>query len=777
MLALLAALLVQAPVPALDVTTSTDRARVVVGEEIVFTLRAVGHSTAAFRADLPALDGFALTDRQEHVDVVYGRKQLTRSYTLELHLRAEAVGTWTIGPIRVEHGEASAFSPVESVTVTNASGGAPSGLDPGLMAMLPRVPPPRAGGPSVFIVTSAELVYAGDQVDVLTAAWLPRSLRMRLRQPPTLSPPGVLGVWSAPRAAVPGAVASRVVDGETYDLFVGFQTVFPLNPGSIPIPSARLAWTQPAGRQSSGGDSRRSTESRPLNLVVRPLPAAGRPTGFNGPVARELRIEYRLGQNAARAAAVLPVDVLVSGRGNISLWAAPPLAWPGGVRAYEEGTEDAPRLLGGRLGGSRKFRFAVVPDSAGSLSLPPLEYAYFDPADGVYRVARTSGVVVPVLDATPTRDPRSALPLEVVGAPSPVERIIGLPWYALALLTALPLLAMGLALLTGRRHARPVSEPVSGEPAERLDALLLGLVPPDSRSSPRALAAALRTAGMEREAAERLVQLHGALSAERFGRDGDGHGSRELLGEIAAALGRLPRRLRRWSPQAAVLAGLALLVQTARAAPLAAQPAIELYNRGEYAAAAAAFGREATRARRSGALWYDLAAAEYMTRRDAPAAAALLAARALAPRDPRVSALWSALAREHAQLRRAGAGWPLTAEEWFLAALAALWLGALLFVVLRRRLPLWPAFLLLAALGAAAGASARAARAAPRAVLTGGVSLRVSPHGLAPERGTAAAFSIVRLERRQGGWWLVRTSDDTEGWVMEEILALAPALD
>jgi hypothetical protein len=142
-----------------------------------------------------------------------------------------------------------------------------------------------------------------------------------------------------------------------------------------------------------------------------------------------------------------------------------------------------------------------------------------------------------------------------------------------------------------------------------------------------------------------------------------------------------------------------------------------------------------------------------------------------------VSALWSALAREHAQLRRAGAGWPLTAEEWFLAALAALWLGALLFVVLRRRLPLWPAFLLLAALGAAAGASARAARAAPRAVLTGGVSLRVSPHGLAPERGTAAAFSIVRLERRQGGWWLVRTSDDTEGWVMEEILALAPALD
>jgi hypothetical protein len=774
MLVLLLAALQQAP--ALDITTSTDKGRAVVGEEVVFTLHATGHSTAAFRADLPTLDGFALLERKEHVDIVYGQRQLTRQYTLELRLRAEQVGTWSIGPIRVEHGDASAFSPAETVSVSNATGGAPSGLDPDLLALVPRVPPPRTGGPSVFTVVSSDAVYAGEQVDVLTAAWLPRGLRMRLRQPPTLSPPSLLGVWSEPRTPVPGAVASRVVDGESYDLFVGFQTVFPLNPGTIQIPPARLEWSSPGGGQASDG-GRRSVESRPIALTVRPLPAAGRPPGFNGPVGRGLQIAYRLGQNAARAGAVLPVEVEVTGAGNLKLWPTPQLAWPGAVRVYEEGTEGVPHLTGNRMGGSKKFRFAVVPDSAGSLALPPLEYAYFDASDGSYRVARTAGIVVPVLDATPTRDPRSAVPIETQGAPSPVEQILRLPGYALAALAALPLLVMaGVGLLQRRPRRRPRPRP-AGDPAERLDALIDSLVPPGWRSSAFALGAGLRVAGMDRESAARLVELHLALEEERFGRAGNGSGSPALLKEIDAALAQVPGRLRRWTGVPAAVAGGILLLLVVRATPAAAQSGIELYARGQYAAAAHAFATATASLRSSGPLWYDLAAAEYMARRDAQAAAALLAARELAPRDPRVEALWSALAREHDQLRRAGAGWPLTAEEWSLLAVLSLWLAAIAFVLLRRRLPLWPFFFLLAAIAGAAGWAARAARGAPRAVLIGGASLRLSPHGLAPERASVPGFSVVRLERKLGAWWLVETADGAEGWVSEEILAVSPALD
>jgi Predicted transcriptional regulator len=151
-----------------------------------------------------------------------------------------------------------------------------------------------------------------------------------------------------------------------------------------------------------------------------------------------------------------------------------------------------------------------------------------------------------------------------------------------------------------------------------------------------------------------------------------------------------------------------------------------------------------------------------------------IAARADAPRNPKVKALWSALAREHEQLRRSERGWPFSATECFLAGLVLLWIGALLLVLLRRHRVPAAAVLLLAAGALGTGALLRYQHREPRAVLAGGASLRLSPHGLAPERGTVLAFSIVRLDRRLGSWWLIETAEGTRGWVPEEILAETP---
>jgi hypothetical protein len=761
---LLLPLLIQAA--QLDLRTSVDRSRVAVGEEIVFTLSASGRSTAAFRADIPPIDGFALVERRERTDVIPAGGQVTRVYTLELQLRAEQVGTWTIGPVQVEHGVASAVSGQETVVVTNAGSGVQTGLDADLLALIARVPQPRYGGPSVFVVPSAPMVYAGDQLNVLTAAWLPRGLRLRLRQPPTLSPPALPGVWATPRTSVPGAVASRNVDGELYDLFVGFQTVYPLNPGVLRIPSARLSWTEPAGRQFAAEDRRRAEESGPVSLVVRALPDAGRPPGFGGPVARGLRLEYRLGQGAGRAGAVMPVEIVLNGAGNLPLWPPPRVEWPPAARVYEEGSESSPRLLGQRIGGNRRFKYAVVPDSAGSLPLPPLEYAYFDPGDAQYKVARATGIIVPVLDAAPVTGRRTALPLWVPGPPTLVERIFSLQPSALILLFGVPVLVSLAVALWRRRPTRPLPSATVQDPAAQLEDLFLRLVPLTSNRSPLTLTGALRRGGFDKDGAARLVQLHLALEAERFGKDGKGSPGPALLRDIESALRDIPARIRRRSGLAAVMA-LALF---GGAATLPAQDGLTLYARREYAAAAQAFRREPP----SPARWYDIAASEYMARRDAYAVAALLSARAGAPRNPRVKALWTALSREHEQLRRAGRRWPVSALELFAAGLVLLWIGAVLFVVFRRhRTPAAAAVLLaLAALGA--GAYLRSRQAIPRAVLAGGASLRLSPHGLAPERGTVPPFAIVRLERRVGTWWLIETAEAARGWVPEEILAATP---
>ncbi|HLG06962.1 MAG TPA: hypothetical protein VI383_12535, partial [Gemmatimonadales bacterium] len=238
--------------------------------------------------------------------------------------------------------------------------------------------------------------------------------------------------------------------------------------------------------------------------------------------------------------------------------------------------------------------------------------------------------------------------------------------------------------------------------------------------------------------------------------------------EIASALDRVPGRVSRLAGTS-VLA-LALLGAGPGIAP--AQEGLDAYARRDYAAAAQAFRTDIGRDPQP-ILWYSLAAAEYMGRRDAHAAAALLIARAGAPRDSRVRALWNALGREHEALRRATTGpeWPLSAAECFALALLVSWASFLVFLFGgRRRHVLWGSILTLAFVLALAGEVLRSERSGPRAVLIGGASLRVSPHGLAPARGGAPAFSVVRLIRQSGSWWLVGTGDGS-GWVPEAILA------
>ena len=728
----------------LEVTAAADRARVGVGEEVTYTLTATGRSTAAFRTELPAINGLALIERRERTDVAYGARVPSRTYTLVLRLRAEQIGTWTIGPVEVNQGTAAGTAPAVTVSVVSG-GGAGGGTGPGVLALVQRVPPPSGLGPSIVTITSTRGLYAGDQLDVLTAAWLPRGLRLRLRQAPTLSPPVLGGVWAAPSAPISGAVASRVVGGETYDLFIGFQTVYPLTPGTLMIPPARLFWTEPGTRTRE--ERRRQVASGPEHVSIRALPNAGRPPAFDGPVARDVRIEYRLARSAARAGAVLPVELVVSGDGNLALWPEPQVAWPAGARAYQERVEERARTGTVRRGGTKAFRFAVVPDSVGTLALPAVEYPYFDPETESYRIARVAPLAIPVVEGDVVGERRIAPLLAYTAAPSLAERVARLPAATRGALIGLPLLLLAGALLGARRRRTVAPSRLSAE--DRLALLVHSLRPVAGALDPPALIAALRQRGVDRETAEELVALHRSLESARYGPSGTGAMPASLAPRLDATLAALPSRL--WVRGL----GAMLLIALGGLGPgsAEAQDAATLYREGRYPQAAEAF-RVAARSSTAPSVWYNLAAAEFMARRDAHAAAALLAASSRAPRGSHIEGLWTQLGRAREPLRRARPGIPVTLEEVALLAVLALWIGApLVALALSRQ------------------------RAEPRAVIAQAASLRVSPHGLAPEQGTVPAYVLVRLEYHRPGWWLIRTGDGARGWVPDHAVAPVPRLD
>ncbi|HEX5633405.1 MAG TPA: SH3 domain-containing protein, partial [Gemmatimonadales bacterium] len=65
----------------------------------------------------------------------------------------------------------------------------------------------------------------------------------------------------------------------------------------------------------------------------------------------------------------------------------------------------------------------------------------------------------------------------------------------------------------------------------------------------------------------------------------------------------------------------------------------------------------------------------------------------------------------------------------------------------------------------------------PIALVRPGSTLRVSPVPTAPPLGAAPAWSAARLERRDGGWILVRLESGGRGWLPASAVAPVGALD
>src|SRR4051812_50020743 len=87
---------------------------------------------------------------------------------------------------------------------------------------------------------------------------------------------------------------------------------------------------------------------------------------------------------SSRVGEAVAVELALSGTGNTALWPAPALVWPASVRAYADRVDERVTSADGLVGGVKTFRYLAVPDSAGAMVLPAVEYEYFDLAANRY---------------------------------------------------------------------------------------------------------------------------------------------------------------------------------------------------------------------------------------------------------------------------------------------------------------------------------------------------------------------------------------------------------
>jgi len=788
MLPMLSALLVM---QGAEVTASVDRTHLRVGEELMLTIRAQTRAADPVEIMLPPLNGFAIVGSRDMTEVAIdgatgGRS--VRTTVRELQLRAQQPGALLIGPVRARQGASVVATDPILVTIDSAADRTTLTLSPLARSLLESTPPPvsrRSDRMALTMLVPSDTVFAGQQVDLIAAAWIPRDLGERMRRPPLLTLVTPEGVWAYPAATSSGVALSRQVGGRWIDLFIAHQVVFPLAPGRVIVPPASVEYALPVTFSFFSREERYNLRSDSIAIVVLPLPPANPVTSV---VGEKLRLDLQIDATSTRVGEPVEASITISGVGNVALWPPPEPAikWPTGFRAYPAQTEMHLETNAGRIAGSKTFHFLAVPDSSGNFVLPEVRYPYFDATSGRYEVATAAPRALAV---APGAEPRAArvlpalLPARGEVPADSLSRRFGLQGW-LAVLLVPPF----IALVASRRRRRvpgaavvaagPALTPLGRVEREFLAVLSSHVSDPFARDGD-GLAQALRAAGVESAVADHVKRLRDRLRAARYGprRLGD---AAELAAEIEQVLRVLGAEksgvVRR--PHATVTTILVLtagMVGAQHAAPLHAQTASQgqtpsaeaLFEAGALRAAADSFAARAAREPRDPAHWYNLGATLYRAGADGKATAAWIRAARLAPRDPAIRRALRLLPPPDPVTEQMLLVGGATPTEWGFIA-AAGWVLLWLTVAFggRRRLVL-ALFGAVAITASIMGALEWRRRDQPVAVVIADAApVRTAPYGGASAAATVQAGGAVLVGRGYGPWVEVRRADGIHGWVL-----------
>ena len=371
---------------------SVDRTRAGEGEPIRLTLRITSDEqlsqvTPAFDLKDFRVEGPATSTRMEMSN--FTNVSFTRELTYVLY--AKQAGTFTIGPARLEMG--GEHYQTKPITVEIVRGTSRTQAD-------------QADDPPIFVLARAnhQRAYVGQQVTVSY------DLFYRI-QPHNVSfnkLPTFVGFWTEDVFVAQQLEAHQEVRGGASFNVAPLRRValFPTSAGTHAVGTLTVSCDIPQKRSRRGGllddffagdpfGRSRSVllQSEALQIEVLPLPEQGRPAEFTGAVGRfQLRVEAQPTQVAAGDPVTL--QVLVEGEGNMAAVQPLQVDAAAGVKLYDPKVEEEERITNGAYGGRRLFEYILIPEQGGTLNIPPLRFAYFDPHQGRYEVLESAPIAI-----------------------------------------------------------------------------------------------------------------------------------------------------------------------------------------------------------------------------------------------------------------------------------------------------------------------------------------------------------------------------------------------
>ncbi len=430
-LRLAALLLGAAPAAAgLTVDAQVSAETATLSDQIVLAVTVSGPHADLPEPRVPAMAAFSVysSGRNQQISFVNGR--LSGSVVHTFVLVPRSVGKAVVEPITVTgHGQTVKTQPITiEIRPPSAGAGQPAAPAPRSPQAGGRAQP---GGPAPDVYVSAETDRQKAFVNEAVTLAVRFYYSVPLISNPEYTAPKISGFLA--EDLPPERTGKTILHGREYFFSEIKTAIFPAAPGRLVISPAavrvqiqRSADINPLSpdfiqrffSQGLATGEEKVLRSEPVVIEAEALPAAGKPADFGGAVGR-FSINAAVDRTAPKAGEAVTLTVTVSGTGNLKALGDAKLPDMPSWRIYETISSLNIDKKDDLVRGSKVFKTVIVPKVSGPLTIPPVTFSYFDPAQRQYLRASSLAIALQVGegDASAAGAPSSS------PAPAPAARV------------------------------------------------------------------------------------------------------------------------------------------------------------------------------------------------------------------------------------------------------------------------------------------------------------------------------------------------------------------
>lgn len=193
----------------------------------------------------------------------------------------------------------------------------------------------------------------------------------------------------------------KTVRGQEYQAATLLKrAIFPLKAGKLAVTPLEMEVTTSQTAFYANGSTTRA--SKPLTIEAQPLPAAGRPDGFESTNVGRFEVMGGADKVQLKAGEALTYRLLVKGAGNLRNLKVPRFEQLDGFKVYEPTVTDAVQKTDGGVEGMKVLSYLMLPRRGGELRIPPVTLHYFDPQARKYAEASLAEIKITV-DGDPAK--------------------------------------------------------------------------------------------------------------------------------------------------------------------------------------------------------------------------------------------------------------------------------------------------------------------------------------------------------------------------------------